>query len=342
MELVWPENMPKIGQAVFKHSEEDFVVKEQLPFSLSGEGEHLWLWVEKQGANTEWVARQLAKVAGIPTRQVGYAGLKDRQGITRQWFSVWLPGKADPDFSSVSIPGVKVLKQVRHGRKLQFGALSQNHFQVRLRAVQLHGDWEMRLQKLQQTGFPNYFGVQRFGREGRNIQAAWRWFEAGMPSIKRSERSRHLSVLRSQAFNTVLQHRVVQGNWAQAVSGDVFQLAGSSKVFLDDGDSALSQRVEEGDLHPTGPLLGEGGLQPTLQAADIEREALAPYEALAPLWSAVRMKGARRPLRVIPASLSWVHEDEQTLILSFSLPAGSYASVLVESLFDLVPAGTLK
>ncbi len=332
----WPYPFPPVGQGCFKQDEADFIVEEQLPFSLSGAGEHLWLWVEKRGANTQWVARQLAQVAGVSVRHVGYAGLKDRHAITRQWFSLWLPGKPDPDFSEASIEGVRILKQVRHSRKLQVGALSHNLFQVRLRAVVLEKNWEEVFRRLRQTGVPNYFGTQRFGHGGCNTEAAWQWFKAGMPRVKHAERSRHLSVLRALAFNDVLAARVEQGSWAHALPGEVFQLSGSEKVFLDDGDSVLEQRLQEGDIHPTGPLIGEpSGVSPVGMAQALEEEVLKAYACLQPLWQAVRMKAARRPLRVIPQNLHWHLEAHDTLLLTFGLPAGSYASVLVESVVRL-------
>src|SRR5450830_282623 len=142
-----------LGSAILKATAEDFQVDEVLDIPLTGEGEHLWLWVEKRGLNTEEAARRIAKAAGVPLRTVSYAGLKDRQALTRQWFSVQLPGKADPDLSGAENDTLKILKTGRHKRKLQRGAHSANGFTLRL--TQLAGDHaaiDARLQLIAQQG----------------------------------------------------------------------------------------------------------------------------------------------------------------------------------------------
>ena len=152
-----------LGTAVLKAIAEDFQVDEVLDIPISGEGEHLWIWVEKRGLNTEEAARRIAKAAGVPLRTVSYAGLKDRQALTRQWFSVQLPGKADPDLSVAENDTLKILKTARHKRKLQRGAHSANGFTLRL--TQFAGDKpaiEERLQLIAKQGIPNYFGEIRF------------------------------------------------------------------------------------------------------------------------------------------------------------------------------------
>lgn len=326
---------PPLGRALFKQQLEDFQVEEVLPFSLSGSGEHLWLWVEKRGQNTAWVAQQLARWAGISAHHVGSAGLKDRHGVTRQWFSVWLPGRVDPDLSALQLDGVRVLKACRHGRKLQTGALAGNRFVITLRQVDASPEAvSQRLSEIRQVGFPNYYGMQRFGRDTTNIGQAWAWVEAGCPRIRPAVRARHLSVLRSLVFNAVLAERVAQDCWQRYVPGDVLQLAGSTRCFVDDGSEDLLIRVEEGDLHPTGPLPGEGGLQPGGKAGEIERAVLSRFSSLESLWCQVRMRQMRRALRVIPQQLTGQWRDAQTIVLSFFLPAGSYATALLDTLFD--------
>jgi len=317
--------------ARFKAHARDFRVIEQLPFDLSGTGEHLWLWVEKTHANTQWVARQLARWASVRVRDVGYAGLKDRHGVTRQWFSIWLPGRETPT-QPPAIEGVQVLEQMRHGRKLQTGALRGNHFVITLRAVR--GDpatVEARLKTLAEEGFPNYFGPQRFGRGGANLQQARAWLADGMPRIKPELRSRHLSVLRSWAFNTVLAARVVRGDWNRHLPGEVLQLAGSERVFADDGSADLAERVRSKDLHPTGPLPGETPSLAEGEALALEKAVLAPM-GLEPVWQAVRMKSARRTLRTLPEGLAWQWKEAGMLELSFFLPAGAYATALLREL----------
>ncbi len=325
---------PILGHVLFKQQPQDFMVEEVLPFELSGAGEHLWLWVEKVGQNTEWVARQLARWADISPRHVGVAGLKDRQGVTRQWFSLWLPGRADPDWAALQLEGVRVLHAMRHGRKLQTGALSGNHFEVTLRHVEADAERvDARLSQIRRVGFPNYFGHQRFGHGAANVASAQAWVASGCPRVRPALRARHLSVLRSWAFNEVLSERVALGQWQRYVPGDVLQLAGSSRCFLDDGSEELAKRVAAGDLHPTGPLPGEGGLVPRGEAGRIERRVLERFAELDVVWRKTRMRQMRRPLRVIPAHLSTQWLDERTLELKFFLPAGSYATALLDTLF---------
>ncbi len=156
----------------FKTCVDDFWVTEQLGFEPCGEGEHVYCYIEKQSVNTEQVASRLAIHASVPRKQVNYAGLKDKQGITKQWFSVHMPGKVTPDFSEINGDNIKVLLQKRHLKKLQRGVLTGNQFQVRLRNI--NGDislLEQRLKVLKQ-GFPNYFGAQRFGYQGQNLEKA--------------------------------------------------------------------------------------------------------------------------------------------------------------------------
>lgn len=148
------------GSAVLKAVAEDFQVDEVLDIPLSGTGEHLWLWVEKRNLNTEEAARRLARAAGIPARNISYAGLKDRQALTRQWFSLHLPGKADPDLARAEDDTLKILKAGRHQRKLQRGAHSANGFTLRLTELKAdRAELDTRLERIKRHGVPNYFGL---------------------------------------------------------------------------------------------------------------------------------------------------------------------------------------
>src|SRR5690554_4511120 len=144
------------GSAKLKASAEDFQVDEVLDIPLSGDGEHLWLWVEKRLLNTEEAARRIAKAAGVSLRQVSYAGLKDRQALTRQWFSIHLPGKADPQLAAAESAELRILDRQRHSRKLQRGAHAANGFTIRLTALQADRlALEERLQTIAAQGVPN-------------------------------------------------------------------------------------------------------------------------------------------------------------------------------------------
>lgn len=323
-------------QARIKSQPADFQVEETIAYSLSGEGEHLWVWLEKQGENTDWVAQQLAKWAGIRLRDIGYAGLKDRHGITRQWFSLYLPGRDNPDFAEFKFDNLRILKHRRHQRKLQTGGLSGNRFILTLRDVQ--GDaaeLETRLQQIKAQGVPNYFGEQRFGRNEHNLVMAQRLFDGELTRLRPAQRGLYISAARSFLFNEILAESVRQQNWNQACLGDVFQLEGSDKWFVDDGSTELVARVNQLDIHPTGALVGAGELATQQDALKLETQVLAKHQAWCSELEALGLKQDRRALRVIPKNLSWQMLDDQTLQVSFDLAPGRYATVVMRELSDI-------
>lgn len=322
-----------VAQAQLKNQPADFQVEEQIAYSLSGEGEHLWLWLEKEGENTDWVAQQLAKWAGIKLRDVGYAGLKDRQAITRQWFSLYLPGREDPDLSMFQFETMRILRHTRHQRKLQTGGLSANRFILTLRNVQGDKtDIEKRLNQIQQQGVPNYFGEQRFGRNGYNLVMAQRLFDGELTRLKPVQRSLYISAARSFLFNQVLAERIRQQSWNQAWSGDVFQLEGSDKWFADDDSADLIQRVKLADLHPTGAMVGAGELPTQQQARELEQQVLVQHQAWCLALAELGLKQDRRALRLMPMDLKWIWLTDNVLQLSFVLRPGSYATMVVREI----------
>ena len=341
LELLGPRaHGESLGSAVLKASAEDFQVDEVLDIPLTGDGEHLWIWVEKRGLNTEEAARRIAKAAGVPLRTVSYAGLKDRQALTRQWFSVQLPGKADPDLSAAENDTLKILKTARHRRKLQRGAHSANGFTLRL--TQFKGDKEAidaRLQQIVREGIPNYFGAQRFGHDGANVVDARAWAARKALPEQRNVRSRLLSTARSFLFNKVLAARVADGTWQQARVGDLLAFT-DSRSFFPAGEAECSDpRLAILDLHPTGPQWGEG---PSPAAGDIFEleQAIAQGEADLRDWLInAGMSHERRILRLPIGGLSWHYPEPDILQLEFVLPAGCFATVLVRELVDLVPVG---
>ncbi|MBA1379747.1 tRNA pseudouridine(13) synthase TruD [Pseudomonas brassicacearum] len=329
-----------LGSAVLKASAEDFQVDEVLDIPLTGDGEHLWIWVEKRGLNTEEAARRIAKAAGVPLRTVSYAGLKDRQALTRQWFSVQLPGKADPDLSAAENDTLKILKTARHRRKLQRGAHSANGFTLRL--TQFKGDKDAidaRLQQIVRLGIPNYFGAQRFGHDGGNVVDARAWAARKALPEQRNVRSRLLSTARSFLFNKVLAARVADGTWQQARVGDLLAFT-DSRSFFPAGEAECSDpRLAILDLHPTGPQWGEGPSPAAGEIFELE-QAIAQGEADLRDWLInAGMSHERRILRLPIGGLSWHYPEPDILQLEFVLPAGCFATVLVRELVDLVPVG---
>ncbi|MBE9549654.1 MAG: tRNA pseudouridine(13) synthase TruD, partial [Proteobacteria bacterium] len=336
--------------AQFKLAPEDFEV-EEIPFiEPDGEGEHLWFWLQKTGANTQWVAGRLAEQAGISPRDVSWAGLKDRQAVTRQYFSMQLPGKADPEWQDWEIEGVKILSARRHSRKLKIGALKGNKFKVWLRDcialepsvsfVSAREQTDDCLCLIKQQGIPNYFGPQRFGRGGGNLARAGAWL-GGRRLGKRARNMRSLliSTVRSSIFNQLLAERVKAGNWNQLLAGEWLQLDGSRSGFLyTETDAEILQRLEAFDLHPSAPLAGEinrqGDKQPISEALEFEKNILQPWQAWIEGLESNRVSADRRALRLRPDNFRWNWQDNDCCV-EFELPAGSYASVVLSQAFVL-------
>ncbi|MCK9608332.1 MAG: tRNA pseudouridine(13) synthase TruD [Methylomonas sp.] len=319
------------GTGNIKTEPEDFVVEEILSFEAEGNGEHVFLHIEKIGENTEYIARLLARHAGVRQRDIGYAGLKDRHGRTRQWFSVWLPGKLDPDWSALETDNLKILQSLRHPRKLKRGVLAGNRFSLRIRNWQ--GDRELsdrQLQQIKNQGFPNYFGEQRFGHQGRNIDKALAMF--GGVRVKPEQRSIYLSAARSYLFNLMLAERVQQQTWLRVLPGDVCKLQGSNSQFVaETPDQILQQRMASGDIHATAALWGKGLNPAGAKVAFLENAIVADQPALAAGLLKAGLELDRRALRVLPENLNWQWTDD-SLQVDFSLPAGSYATALLREL----------
>ncbi|WP_020559156.1 tRNA pseudouridine(13) synthase TruD [Thiofilum flexile] len=327
---------PLTGQFRVHHS--DFKVDEQMDITLSGQGEHLWLQVRKTGANTDWVAGQLARCAGIKEMEVGYAGLKDRHAVTTQWFSLQLAGKPDPDFSAL-LPEIEILQSTRHDKKLKRGALTANHFQLIVRDIE--GDVAQAtaiIEQISKQGVPNYFGEQRFGNERNNLTKALAWFKGEFRPKQRHQMSLYLSAARSWIFNHILQERIKQGNWNTRLAGDVFVLEDSHSWFLDDGSESLAERLSQGDIHPSGAMWGEGDLptQGLMRALELQQADYFPEFCKGLIQQ--RLAFERRALRVNIKNLHYEVLDTHTLQLNFTLPAGAYATVLLEQLGQFVAA----
>ncbi len=328
------------GRAVLKATAEDFQVDEVLDIPLAGQGEHLWLWVEKRGLNTEEAARRIARAAGLPLKAVSYAGLKDRQALTRQWFSLHLPGKADPDLAAAQGDDLVILSSQRHNRKLQRGAHAANGFTLRLTALEADRDvLEQRLQCIAAQGVPNYFGLQRFGFDGGNVEQARDFASRQELPVQRNLRSRLLSAARSYLFNRLLAERVSAGTWSQAQIGDLLAFTTSRSFFMAGEAECSDPRLAILDLHPTGPLWGEGAAPTAGEVQNLEQGVAESEQNLANWLAKAGMAHERRILRLPIQSLTWHYPEPDILQLAFVLPAGCFATVMVRELVDLVPAG---
>ncbi|GAA5011339.1 tRNA pseudouridine(13) synthase TruD [Pseudoluteimonas lycopersici] len=330
-----------VCSATIRASPEDFFVEEIASFEPSGSGEHLLLTVEKRGMNTAFAAKRIAAWAGVAESAIGYAGLKDRHAVTRQRFSVWLPKKIAPDIAALQADDLKVLEHAWHSRKLPRGALAGNRFELLLRdVVGDHAEIDARLETIRARGVPNAFGVQRFGREGGNLDKALAMF-AGR-RFKREERSLLLSAARSALFNDILARRVAGGSWDRGAEGEVWMLAGSHSVFGPEPlDEALRARVEAFDIHPTGAMWGAGELRSMDEARALEAGVADGFAdgRFATGLAKAGLKQERRALRIAVPDLrrEWMQAD--CLRVAFSLPAGSYATAVLHELGEIRDAG---
>jgi tRNA pseudouridine13 synthase len=298
-------------------------VTEAIGFEFSGDGEHDYLFIEKTSANTEWVSRQLAAHADVPARDVGYAGLKDRHAVARQWFSV--PRWNLPDWSRLAVDGTRVLNVERHSRKLRRGAHKENRFRIVIRGTLPDADaLTERLKIVADSGVPNYFGEQRFGRRASNISLADDW--SGGKRMSRHKRSIAISTVRSYLFNQILDARVRNKSWNHLMPGEVANLDGSGSVFTaDEVSEDLIRRCDELDIHPTGLLCGEGTSESCLPSG---------YEAWLQALTNARVKPATRSLRLRVFGLEWSLLDD-ALVLEFTLSRGAFATSVLREIADI-------
>ena len=327
-QLIYPYGAAQPG-AQLKSTPEDFEVEEVLGFEPQGEGEHLFLWVEKRGLSTHELIERIARDHGFPGGQIGYSGLKDKHALTRQWLSLQLPGKADP-FDCPAGEGYRVLRQARHSKKLRPGSHKFNIFRLCLRELEdLPQQTRQQMECVSTKGFANYFGAQRFGRKADNVEQALA--QLGKRRLSRSRKSILLSSLRSHLFNAILAQRIDQGHWQAPLEGDVFMLRGSHSIFSEPADAALLERYRQLDLSPCASLYGTGRNLMSAQAAAIEQQVFAAQPEITACLESHHSKLQMRPLRAVVESFSYDYDAAEKLLrLELSLPAGSYVTTLLE------------
>jgi tRNA pseudouridine13 synthase len=328
---------PKRTQAQFKLHPEDFVVTERLDVADDGEGEHQWLWIRKRGANTQFVARQLARFADTSPKNVSYAGLKDRNAVTEQWFSVQLPGQEPLDWQQLNNEEFQVLKVIRRQKKLKLGLHEANQFKIRLRDVVDKGLFEQNWNSLVTDGTLNYFGPQRFGHYQNNLTRGFEWLRAGGSNkrVKKPEQSRLLSSVRSFLFNQIASSRYQQYGF-ETLAGDCVMLSGSQSVFhVEQWDDELKQRLTTGDIQLTA---GQPGWvsKPLIsgEAEQFETDCVSPWADIIDCLASKKVKASRRAMRLKPTDpeLCW---DGSDAVIYFELPKGSFATACISELIDL-------
>lgn len=326
----------------FTPSPETFVVEEIAAYEPVGAGEHTFLWIEKRGLTTMDAVRRLARLLGVDARDVGYAGLKDRSAVTRQWVSI---PRVDPERARlIAEPDLAVLQASRHGNKLRTGHLRGNRFEiVVVLAASDEAALRARLESLAAGGVPNRFGEQRFGAAGDNAAV-------GLAILRGERRERDhrlrkllLSAAQSAVFNRALELRAA-GGLRSVLAGDVLQKVASGGLFITEDVAVDQARVDAGELAITGPMPGgrEKEPPPGTPARAVEDQALADVGATREDFERAGrdLPGARRPF-LVPLTLgdppvqpdpAPVGPEEVALRLRFSLPAGSYATVVVAAL----------
>jgi tRNA pseudouridine13 synthase len=320
-----------VGRGRVRVEPDDFIVEEDLGFAPSGSGQHVLLKVRKRDANTEWVARSFARIAGVRPHDVGFAGLKDRRAVAIQWFTVPRTSMNLEEWTQVTVEGCQVLEAHAHSRKLPRGALAGNRFTIRIRDFE--GDetsLQERLTAIQMRGVPNYFGPQRFGRDAGNLARLGQ----SMSTWHSRERGFLLSAARSLIFNAVLAERVRDGSWERLEIGDVANLDGKGSIFaVTDIDAELSDRVARLDVHPTAPLWG---VDPPLSAGrirDLEQQTADAFPVARDITTQADMRQERRALRMAVREVSHEHEGSD-LTVSFRLGKGSFATTVLREVLD--------
>tara|TARA_B110000977_G_C11014533_1_gene468948 strand:+ start:134 stop:1171 length:1038 start_codon:yes stop_codon:yes gene_type:complete len=328
-------NTQAVASGTLKQQPSDFVVTEQLGWEPTGEGEHIYLWVSKTGRNTRFVLTELARYSNIRERDISYSGMKDKQALTKQWFSLHVPGKQNIDWGNFAVDGVLIEKVVRHNRKLRRGTHKTNHFSITINNIV--GDSalvDQRLEQIKRQGFPNFFGEQRFGFSGNNLTEFNRWVETDARKPKNHDL--YLSAARSHLFNQVLAARQTNNTWNKVVAGDTAMLNGSSSVFsVEQCDVEIDQRCESFDIHPTAPLWGKGDLLTTGPVAVAEQSIADEHQNWCDFLVRQGLKQERRASRAIAKNLMWQWLDSTAIKVEFELTKGCYATSLLAEVFDL-------
>ena len=335
--LAYAQGKPTVFGDI-KVAPEDFIVTELMDVTPSGDGEHYWLDISKVKCNTEQVAKQLARFANVAFRDVGYSGLKDFFAQTRQWFSVWKPKGGEPTWSEFKIDGVTINQVVKHSRKIKRGTHRANHFSIIVR--NLKGETTLlddRLNQLRQTGVPNYFGAQRFGRNAENMNQAYQMLVLGKHVKNRGLRSLLLSSARSWMFNSVISARLEQGTWLELQENEPANLNASNSVFISQGDAQEQVRLDDHDIHPTAPMWGQG-VEQVMSDSDAlakwETKILEPFQQLQQGLEDARLDYQRRAIRCVARDFSWqLYENE--LALNFELTRGQFATSVLREVVNV-------
>jgi tRNA pseudouridine13 synthase len=332
-------DLPGIGGRI-KVEPEDFEVEEIPAYPLSGQGDFLYLWIEKRDVGAQFFAGELARRLGVPRGEIGTAGLKDRRAVTRQWVSV--PARAEANLPQLGGNDLRVLEVGRHTNKLRPGHLRGNRFRIRIRDVVANAETLLApiVAKLRDAGMPNFYGKQRFGRDGDT-------FRMGVELLASKKGPRNpflkklaLSAVQSALFNAYLAERMNDGLLRRVLLGDVMGKLPYGGIFTADDVAAEQARFDRREIVTQGPIFGTKMFPAKGDAATREAELLARHgysrESFAGFGKLVQ--GTRRHNLVYLDDLT-SENAEGVVTLSFTLPAGSYATVLLAEMMKTSLAG---
>jgi tRNA pseudouridine13 synthase len=326
-------DLPGIGGQI-KQSPEDFEVEEIPAYRPSGEGDFLYLWIEKRDMGAEYFLREIARRLDLRPGDIGTAGLKDRHAVTRQMVSA--PATAEPRLSQLEGDGIRLLDRGRHTNKLKPGHLHGNRFRILVRAV--HPEAEQRLpallDRLRQVGLPNYYGPQRFGRDGETVHLGLALLKRNAAAVRNPFlRKLALSAAQSALFNHYLARRLSDGLLARVLPGDVMARWPFGGLFVAQDVATEQTRFDRREIVSAGPMFGRKMFAASALAA--QREALVLQEASLDVHAfhgfGKLLAGTRRHNVIYLDDLHGTLEPDGVR-LSVTMPAGSYATVLLREI----------
>jgi tRNA pseudouridine13 synthase len=334
-------NLPGVGGTI-KGEIEDFEVEEIPSYTPSGTGPHLYLWLEKRDLGGEFFLREIGKRLGVKTGDIGMAGLKDRRAVTRQWVSV--PESAEPRLQELDGGNIRLLQVSRHANKLRLGHLRGNRFRIIIRDVASDADERASgvVETISRLGLPNYYGEQRFGRDGDNAELGLKQLRGeSVGRLSPFMRRMSLSAAQSQLFNECLARRIRDGLLRTVLDGDVLAKWPVGGMFTSADQSVDQSRLESREVIPAGPMFGKNTFPARGMAAEQEQAVLVEYGLTTQSFQGFGslLAGTRRHYFVYVEDLQFEAQDGG-LRLVFSLPAGSYATVLLRELMKTEPEMT--
>jgi tRNA pseudouridine13 synthase len=321
-------DLPGTGGRI-KVAPEDFEVEEVPSYEPCGEGDHLYLWMEKRGVAPEHFAQGVARRLGVHPGEVGTAGLKDRHAVTRQWVSV--PAACEPNVGQLDADNVRVLKSARHTNKLKPGHLKGNRFRILVRDATNPDAATAVLDRIRTHGMPNFYGPQRFGRDGSTVELGMKCLAGKAPRRIRPFLYRFaLSAVQSVLFNDYLARRVNDGLYRTVLDGDVMTKWPFGGMFTVTDVPVEQARFDARETVTAGPMFGKKTFPANGVAAEREAAVLSDNGLSINSFGGFGklVLGTRRQNLVYLDDLTAEREPEG-LRLTFTLPAGSYATVLL-------------